>query len=301
MAPRNVIEFPVRKIGGEPPKRHVKGRIIKYIVCTVGAACVTAIMFCLILSALNNRSPQHPTLTGSYTTQRGEHRCETLPDASRACLNTNTVVRYSFNQQTRNVDLVSGEASFKVQRDEHRPFEVLSGRLVIRDLSTEFNVYNKIRSILVTVIDGRVKVMAAIDRASLSKFSHAQVESAWKAAPEYHQLQQVEFDETTGTLHELRTLTEQGLSRLLAWQTGRIDLNDRTLGEALDEFSRYQPIEKFKFQDEALRAIHIGGDLQATHLSDFLAVLEAAYHLHHAETTDADGNTVITLSRRQKH
>jgi transmembrane sensor len=297
MKPRNVIRFPVRKIGGEPPKRHVKSGIIKLIAC--GAACGPAIVLYLILAASNSKSPQHPTLTGSYATQLGEHRCETLPDASRVCLNTKTVVRYTFNQQTRNVELVSGEASFAVQSDEHRPFDVLSGGLLIRDLSTAFDVYKKIRSTLVTVIDGRVKIMA-IDSASLQKFNHARAESAWKAAPEYHRPQQVEFDETTGTLHERRMLTEQGLSQLLAWQSGQIDLNGRTLGEALEEFSRYQPIENFKFQDETLRALHVGGLLQSTHLTDFLDYLQRI-QIHHTVTKGADGNTVITLSRRQKH
>jgi transmembrane sensor len=298
--PRNVIRFPVRKIGGEPSKRHVKSGITKIIGCTAGAACVTAIMLYLVLAASNSKSPQHPTLTGSYATQLGEHRCETLPDSSKVCLNTKTVIRYTFSQQTRNVELVSGEASFVVQSDEHRPFDVLSGGLLIRDLSTAFDVYKKIRSTLVTVIDGRVKVMALTDGASLQKFNHAQAESAWKAAPEYHRLQQVEFDETTGTLHERRMLTEQRLSQLLAWQTGFIDLTDRPLGEALEEFSRYQPIKTFKFQDETLRAFHVGGLLQSTHLTDFLVTLERI-QIHHAVKKDADGNTVITISRRQKH
>jgi ferric-dicitrate binding protein FerR (iron transport regulator) len=97
-------------------------------------------------------------------------------------------------------------------------------------------------------------------------------------------------------------LTEQGLSQLLAWQTGLIDLNDRTLGEALEEFSRYQPIDNFKFQDEALRAFRgVGGEIQSTHLIDFLDGLERICHIHYTVTKGADGNTVITLSRRRKH
>ena len=294
---RNVIRFPVRQIGGEPPKRPVNSGVVKYIVCTAGAACGTAIMFYLIFAASNGKSPQHSTLTGAYATQRGEHRCETLPDSSRVCLNTKTMVRYTFNQETRNVELVSGEASFTVKSDEHRPFDVLSGGLLIHDLSTGFDIYKKTRSTLVTVTDGRVKVMAPIDNASLRKFNHVQAESAWKAAPEYHRFQQIEFDEVTGTLHERRTLTEQGLSQLLAWQTGLIDLNGRTIGEALEEFSRYQPIENFKFQDEALRALRAGGLLQSTSLNDFLDSLEPVYQIHHTVTKGADGNTVITLSR----
>jgi ferric-dicitrate binding protein FerR (iron transport regulator) len=300
MNSRNVIKFPRRKIRLEPkPQRLVKSGVIKYFACVAGAVGGTAVMYYMLAS--NNKTPQRPVSTGVYATHRGEHRCENLPDASRICLNTQTVVRYTFNQGTRNVELVSGEASFAVNIGDHRPFDVRSGALLIHDLSTSFDAYKKIHSTIVTVVDGRVKVVAPIDGASLQKFNHAEAESAWKVAPEYHRLQQVEFDETTGMLHERSMLTEHGLSQLLAWQRGRIDLTGRTLIEALEELSRYQPIENFRFQDETLRAFRVGGELESTHLMDFLDALERLDHIHHTAKMGADGNTVITLSRRQKH
>ena len=224
---------------------------------------------------------------------RGEYRCADLPDASEVCLNTNTVVRYTFNQRTRKVEVVSGEASFKVQSSDSRPFDVQSGGLQVRDLSTSFDVYRRTGSTVMTVIDGRVKVRSGLE------FSQAGAEAAWNAAPEYHRLQQVEFDEATGTLHERHTLTDQGLSQLLAWRRGRIDLNGRTLSEALEEFSRYQPIETFNIQDKALRAFKVGGLLESTNLMDFLDALEFRYHIHHTLKSGADGKTVVTLSRQR--
>jgi ferric-dicitrate binding protein FerR (iron transport regulator) len=120
---------------------------------------------------------------------------------------------------------VSGEASFVVRKDKSRLFNVLSGAMLIHDLSTSFDVYRKRNSTQVTVIEGRIRIIAPINKESRLKFDLAEADSAWKAAPEFHRLQQVEFDEATGTLHVLPALTEQGLAQLLAWRQGRIDLN----------------------------------------------------------------------------
>src|ERR1700742_918349 len=91
------------------------------------------------------------TFTGSFITKVGEYRCEKLPDESQACLNTNSVIRYSFNRSARNIELVSGEASFVVRKDESRPFNVLSGGALIQGLNASFDIYKQSRSIRVTV------------------------------------------------------------------------------------------------------------------------------------------------------
>jgi ferric-dicitrate binding protein FerR (iron transport regulator) len=277
-----------------PPKRIAQG-----------VATVLAAVFSLISSwspvnwRPSDAQPTHRTSTGSFVTRLGEYRCEKLPDESEACLNTNSAIRYTFNRSTRNIELVSGEASFVVRKDKSRPFYVLSGGVLIQDLSTSFDVYRRRDSTQVAVIEGRIRIIAPINNQSRLKFAHAEADSAWKAAaPEFHRLQQVEFDEATGTLHVLPVLTEQRLSQLLAWHQGRLDLTERTLGEALDEFSRYQPISKFSYSDKSLSEIRVGGDMGFANLDDFLAALEHEFHIHHTKT-GTDGNTVVTLSRQR--
>lgn len=225
-------------------------------------------------------------LKGAFTTRLGEHRCEKLPDGSDICLNTKTTVRFSFGSNGRNVELVAGEASFVVRADR-RPFDVLAGGLLIRDVSTAFDVYKKGDSTLTTVVDGKVQVVPI------------NAGSGWKTAPEFHRLQQIEFDEATGTLHARTTLTENGLSQVMAWQRGRIDLTGRRLDEVLEEFARYQPIERFHFQDELLREVRMGGELETTNLKDFLDTLKALNGIQYSLTRDPDGQMTVNLSRRQ--
>jgi transmembrane sensor len=269
---------------------------MKTLIRFVGGAAGAAAVIYLFLCALSGHGPEAPALSGSYSTVKGEHRCETLPDGSRVCLNTDSVVRYTYSRSTRNVELVSGEASFEVKGDS-RQFDVLSGRLLIHDVSTSFDVYRKNDSTLVTVIGGRVRLVGPLDGKARVAFNQGQAESYWKTAPEIHRLQQVEFGEASGKLREYHSLTEQSLAQLLAWQRGRIELTNRPLTDALQEFARYQPIQQFNIQDKDLRRLRMGGELEATHLMDFLDSLARLYGIQHTLTMGPDGQTVVTLSR----
>jgi transmembrane sensor len=239
----------------------------------------------------------NPIVRGSLSTPAGAYHCEDLPDGSNICLNTQSAVKYAFSEQTRNVEVLSGEASFAVRIDKSRPFNVASGKLLVHDISTEFNVYNRNGSTVLTVIEGRVKVIAPISPEMRRRFDAAEVIDGWKTAPEYRKFQQVEFDETTGTLQSRPDLSEQRLSQFLAWKDGWIALDGLTLAEALAEFSRYQPTTKFRFSDGSLGQIPVGGSMAPAHLDDFLDALESLHHIRHTLAKEANGDTVITLSR----
>ena len=157
-----------------------KGGLSKAIGRSVVGAVGAAAMIYLVICALQERAPAENAMTGSFATRMGEHRCEKLPDESQVCLNTNTKIRYAINRHTRTVELVSGEASFTVKSKDPRSFDVLSGGLLVHDLSTSFDVYRKIQTTLVTVIDGQVTVVAPLSPASLSEFRHVEPVSAWK-------------------------------------------------------------------------------------------------------------------------
>jgi transmembrane sensor len=264
-----------------------------------GATAVAAAVTYLFIHIFDSGAAEGKPATGSFATRLGEHRCEKLPDASQVCLNTNTVVRYTFNRHTRNVELVSGEASFVVQNGDSRPFDVLGGNVLVHDLSTSFNIYKKDHATTVTVISGHVKVAAPMHTTLISKFRAGAAESAWERAPDFYQRQQAEFDEINGMLYARRDLAEADLSQLMAWQEGLIDLNGKTLREALAEFSRYQPVEKVSIPERALRDVRVGGIFQVASLSDFLDSLEHTRQLHHVVTKGADGYMAITVTRQQ--
>lgn len=273
--------------------------VYKAAIGGMGALAVTGF---LLHSLLNERNTSAvPLVSGVFQTQRGEHRCVALPDQSRACLNTNTILRYTFSRNARNLELVSGESLLTVNSADSRPLSALSGSFLTRDLSTEFDLRKKGTSTVMTVTNGGVRVTSRpISAAVREAFSQGSAEPASRADRDYHRLDQVEFDEQTGTLHEHAALTEQGLSQLLAWQRGRIDLNGLSLSDAFAEFARYERIDTVKFTDPALRNLRVGGEMDsAGGFRDFVQTLPAVYHVRCIVKTAADGHTTVTLSHRR--
>ena len=59
-----------------------------------------------------------------------------------------------------NVELVEGQALFRVAKDHARPFVVQTAGIRVRAVGTQFDVYRKASGTQVTVVEGRVAVFA---------------------------------------------------------------------------------------------------------------------------------------------
>jgi ferric-dicitrate binding protein FerR (iron transport regulator) len=271
-------------------------------ICKVVAACASAIaglvpLYQMFLNGPANSPPANELSHGHLSTKLGEYHCFVLADSSEACLNTDSLVKVDINSTARHIEVVSGEVSFVVHKDS-RPFDVLAGSVLIHDVSTAFDVLKTRKSTQVTVVQGSIRVMAPVKIDSRIKFDLAQADDGWQRAPEYHRLQQIEFDEAAGTLRSRPALTETRLAQMLAWKKGRIDLNGRSLEEALSEFSRYQSVTRFKYADSSIGKIIVGGSMEFTNLDDFLQAVQHEFHVHY-RITYVDGDQVVRLSRQR--
>lgn len=103
---------------------------------------------------------------------------QTLPDGSVVCLNTNTNLSYpaDFEGDTREIKL-SGEAFFKVQRDENKPFIIHANGSDIRVLGTSFNVKAYTKNVKVSVESGKVEFKHEKKQTLLVKGEEAQFEA----------------------------------------------------------------------------------------------------------------------------
>lgn len=83
-----------------------------------------------------------------------------LEDSTQIWLNSDTELRYpvKFAADGREVELIKGEAYFKVSRDEKRPFTVTTEKLKTRVLGTEFNIQAYPDKSNVTLVKGSVGV-----------------------------------------------------------------------------------------------------------------------------------------------
>jgi ferric-dicitrate binding protein FerR (iron transport regulator) len=285
--------------GTWPPIRPVDRRTqarspLERVGCFLASAIITGAVACLI----NTDLQENCLLIGSISTAKGQHGCWKLQELSEVCLGTGSEVRYTLSRRARHIQLVAGEAIVNVHPDI-RPFEVLSGEAVIRDLSTRFYV-KRGSSDIVTVLEGKVKAMAPVDNQLRRAFDVGEPALGWETALELQQLDQAEVDGRTGMLHKRPALTNQQLSRLLAWQRGRLDLTDMSLVDALAEISRYQPISKFNIPEE-LRGLKVpGGEVDPTNLMNFLTMIGALRGIQYSLTQGADGQTIVNLTRPQK-
>lgn len=90
---------------------------------------------------------------------RGEESHVRLADGTEVWLNSESLLEYdeSFGKEERRVRL-TGEAYFKVAKDEHKPFFVEAGDQIIRVVGTEFNVcaYADDPVVCTTLVTGRI-------------------------------------------------------------------------------------------------------------------------------------------------
>lgn len=101
-----------------------------------------------------------------YATATAGYERARLDDGSTLELNAATVARVRFTGAERHVKLESGEAHFEVAHDAARPFVVSAGGVFVRAVGTAFNVRFAPGAVVVTVVDGKVRVAQGADAAS---------------------------------------------------------------------------------------------------------------------------------------
>jgi transmembrane sensor len=87
-------------------------------------------------------------------------KTNTLPDGSIITLNKYSLLSHpkKFSSKQRDVELIKGEAFFKVAPDKAKPFIITAGKATIRVVGTSFNVNFKNGNIEVIVETGIVQV-----------------------------------------------------------------------------------------------------------------------------------------------
>ena len=97
----------------------------------------------------------------TYSTDVGEQRSIVLNDGSTIELNSRSRVRVRFSDAERDVDLIEGQALFRVAKNSLRPFIVSADGTHVRAVGTQFDVYKMDSGVtVVTVVEGRVAVSA---------------------------------------------------------------------------------------------------------------------------------------------
>ena len=143
--------------GFEEQSTHVETRIARPHRQRIAGWTVAA----TVLLALAIWYSQLGPTVANYETGVGEQTTFLLDDGSVVSLNAQSQLQVSFDDERRDVRLVSGEAMFDVAKDSSRPFRVSTDSAIAQAVGTQFNVRYRGGDTTVTVVEGLVDVQSA--------------------------------------------------------------------------------------------------------------------------------------------
>lgn len=197
------------------------------------------------------------TSVTTYHTAKGEQRTIVLPDASKIAMNTDTRLTVTVSAEARRLVLENGEILIDVAHDETRPFEVLAGDGIIRDIGTRFDVSREQGRFSVAVFDGEVQV-------TLANQANSNLASVILS-----QGQQVSYAESQG----LSTTGRAEEETIAAWRDAKLVFDHTPLSEAVHQINRYRP-GKVVIRAPELGKLEVSGIFKTDNLDALLAALE---------------------------
>lgn len=164
-----------------------------------------------------------------FSTGVGEQAEFVLPDGSVAMLNTDSAISVDFGQNLRLVELLAGEAEFKVMQSPEALFRVAALGGNSDAIGTTFSVRIVDDLATVTVIEGHVRVSGPTTPTDIDMTSPGRVDLTVGEQTSYGVGEQPQL------ARQVDTETE------LAWRTGRIIFEGRPFASAIAELGRYVP------------------------------------------------------------
>ena len=212
-----------------------------------------------------------------FTTAIGQQRVRVLRDGTQVVLNTDTRIEVNYDERFRRVRLVRGEARFDVSKRPAWPFLVSVGDQEIRALGTSFIVrHDNDQDLSVTLVDGRISV--------------APVAGNGEAPPQAPQVL-APGQRLVISRHHAPAMDRPELSRLTAWERGRVEFEATPLEDAATEMNRYTTT-RLVVPDTEVAQLRIGGVFRAGDSDEFVKIVTSVLGLQ-ADRNGAD----IVLSR----
>jgi transmembrane sensor len=184
----------------------------------------------------------------------------TLPDGSRVWLNAKSSLSFpsSFKAEERREVNLTGEAYFKINHDESRPFIVNTSEQTVEDIGTEFsiNAYADDPAIKTTLFEGAARVTKTKGQSFILKPGEQSV-----VTPTSIQVVQADLEEA------------------LAWKNGYFRFNNENIRSIMRKISRWYSVEvEFEgpISDEGL----YGTISRHKNISEVLEMLQQTKNVH---------------------
>ncbi|MFC4310804.1 FecR family protein [Steroidobacter flavus] len=242
-------------------------------------AAAVACVF-VLAGLIAGRSQIERWFAPEYVTAVGEQRSITLEDGSVVELNSQSRLRAHFEAHLRAIELLGGEAIFRVSKDPNRPFRVRTGATDIVAVGTAFNVKANDARTVVTVLEGRVRVNQR-DAAERSAAATAKAVSEFELA--------VGDQLIVGKAQPAIRVSLRDTEKVTSWTERRLIFEDTPLSAAAAEFARYSP-RAIRIEDPSVGERKINGVFDATDPASLAEFLKGDETLE--VRSDADGWTV---------
>lgn len=181
-------------------------------VMAMGVGGLTAVAAGVFLMASGALSPVR-----TYATHKGERQTITLADGTQLRLNTDTHLSVKMTRSARTVTLDKGEVSVTVAHKADQPFRLLTGKLTLTDIGTEFNVARLNGEVRVAVREGQIEMA---DHSAASRLLPGDLGT---------------YREASGT----RQLAKVDPAEAFAWQSSRAIYRNLPLSDVAADLNRY--------------------------------------------------------------
>jgi len=216
-----------------------------------------------------------------FRTGIGQTATMKLADGSIVTLNTDSAVRVGDWGSKRQVQLLKGQAFFKVAKDAAHPFEVKAGGNAVTALGTAFDVRIDPGRMAVTLVEGRVRVDTPAPVDQQGKDASA-IQSTLMTAGS-----QLVWNGRNISLDRIDT------NAATSWLHGQLVFNARPLSDVVAEMNRFSS-RKITLEDKRLAGVPVSGVFQTGQPDAFVRALEA-YRLARVASEQGDNIALRTF------
>ncbi|TMO87121.1 FecR family protein [Pseudoalteromonas spongiae] len=164
-----------------------------------------------------------------FKTLFNQPRTITLNDSSVIDLAPSSELLVQYQVDKRVIHLIKGEAVFNVASDKNRPFTVTDGNREATAVGTVFNVKLGLRELVVSVLEGKVRINNQSHNALLNAGQYAAIEA---------------------TNNNALSVKQQPLKMHTAdWQNQQAQFIDARLADIIFDLTRYSPLTIYLAND----------------------------------------------------
>jgi transmembrane sensor len=238
----------------------------------------------LLAVAVPRFLPHHPRSESPASVAASFEPVRKLPDGSIVELNTGAEIAVRFEDSTRRVVLLRGEAHFRVEKDASRPFVVEANGVAVRAVGTAFTVQLERDALEVVVTDGRIAIDRPAAAAPAGPAAAAPAPLATVAAGNRV------FVATTSQLPSsprIEPMTDAQIEKRLAWRIPRLDFDGMELAEAVKCMNRENRLQ-IVLGDEAIGRLRISGVFRTDSPAAFVTIVTRSFGLSATQRNESE-------------